>query len=137
MRHLGLYALPALYAGPLATRPGRKDSTRPIGLSCCTDCPLSRLFVGADPCGFHVSLELFQLRQWLANNPGLKDQALADAVLKEPWDPRLLFQGSERAGPRRPARGNELRGGRGDDRGLRLGGRAGRVRCYRHQDIHG
>jgi Protein of unknown function (DUF3300) len=82
-------------------------------------------------------LELIQLQQWLANNPGLKDQALADAVLKEPWDPRLLFQGSERAGPRLPARGNELRGGRGDDRGLRLGGRAGRVRCYRHQDIHG
>jgi Protein of unknown function (DUF3300) len=34
-------------------------------------------------------LELFQLRQWLANNPGLKDQALADAVLKEPWDPSI------------------------------------------------
>src|SRR6201987_3310656 len=33
--------------------------------------------------------ELFELRQWLANNPGLKDQALADAVLKEPWDPSI------------------------------------------------
>ena len=34
-------------------------------------------------------LELIQLQQWLAKNPGLKDQALADAVLKEPWDPSI------------------------------------------------
>src|ERR1700751_58004 len=82
-------------------------------------------------------LELFQLRQWLANKPGLEDQTLGGAAMKGARDPRLLFQDSERAGPRRPARGNESRGGRGDDRGLRLGGRAGRVRCYRRQDLHG
>ena len=34
-------------------------------------------------------LELYQLQQWLAKNPGLKDQALADAVAKQPWDPSI------------------------------------------------
>lgn len=31
-------------------------------------------------------LEIMQLQQWLARHPGLKDQALADAVAKENWD---------------------------------------------------
>jgi hypothetical protein len=34
-------------------------------------------------------LELMQLQQWLARNPGLKDKPLADAVAKEPWDPSV------------------------------------------------
>jgi hypothetical protein len=34
-------------------------------------------------------LELIQLQQWLARNPGLKDQALADAIAKQPWDPSI------------------------------------------------
>jgi Protein of unknown function (DUF3300) len=34
-------------------------------------------------------LELMQLQQWLAKNPGLKDNALADAVAKQPWDPSI------------------------------------------------
>ena len=34
-------------------------------------------------------LELIQLQQWLTKNPGLKDQALADAVAKQPWDPSI------------------------------------------------
>jgi hypothetical protein len=34
-------------------------------------------------------LELIKLQQWLARNPGLKDQALADAVAKQPWDPSI------------------------------------------------
>jgi uncharacterized protein DUF3300 len=34
-------------------------------------------------------LELMQLQQWLARNPGLKDKALADAVAKQPWDPSI------------------------------------------------
>src|SRR6516165_11412422 len=34
-------------------------------------------------------LELIQLQQWLAKNPGLKDHALADAVAKQPWDPSV------------------------------------------------
>src|SRR4029077_4498669 len=31
-------------------------------------------------------LEVIQLQRWLAKNPGLKDKALADAVMKQPWD---------------------------------------------------
>jgi hypothetical protein len=31
-------------------------------------------------------LEIIQLQQWLAKNPNLKDQALVDAVQKQPWD---------------------------------------------------
>src|SRR6516164_5791477 len=34
-------------------------------------------------------LELIQLQQWLQKNPGLKDQALVDAVSKQPWDPSI------------------------------------------------
>src|SRR5215470_5236596 len=34
-------------------------------------------------------LELIQLQQWLAKNPGLKDKALADAAAKQPWDPSI------------------------------------------------
>jgi hypothetical protein len=34
-------------------------------------------------------LELIQLQQWLAKNPGLKDKALADAVAKQTWDPSI------------------------------------------------
>jgi hypothetical protein len=34
-------------------------------------------------------LELMQLQQWLGRNPGLKDQALADAVTEQPWDPSV------------------------------------------------
>ena len=34
-------------------------------------------------------LEIMQLQQWLARNPGLKDKALSDAVMKQPWDPSV------------------------------------------------
>ena len=34
-------------------------------------------------------LELLQLHQWLQKNPGLKDQALLDAVQQQPWDPSI------------------------------------------------
>src|SRR6266566_4201740 len=34
-------------------------------------------------------LELIQLQQWLAKNPGLKDKALADTVAKQTWDPSI------------------------------------------------
>jgi hypothetical protein len=34
-------------------------------------------------------LEIIQLQQWLAKNPGLKDKALVDAVAKQPWDPAV------------------------------------------------
>jgi len=34
-------------------------------------------------------LEIIQLHQWMQKNPGLKDQALADAVKKQDWDPSI------------------------------------------------
>jgi uncharacterized protein DUF3300 len=34
-------------------------------------------------------LEIMQLQQWLQKNPSLKDKALADAVMKQPWDPSV------------------------------------------------
>src|SRR3974390_185710 len=34
-------------------------------------------------------LEIIQLQQWLKSNSGLKDQALVDAVMKQPWDPSV------------------------------------------------
>ena len=34
-------------------------------------------------------IEVVQLQQWLAQNPNLKDQALADAVQKQDWDPSI------------------------------------------------
>jgi hypothetical protein len=34
-------------------------------------------------------LEIIQLQQWLSRNKGLKDQALADAVKKQNWDPSV------------------------------------------------
>ena len=34
-------------------------------------------------------LEIMQLQQWLTKNPGLKDKALQDAVMKQPWDPTI------------------------------------------------
>ena len=34
-------------------------------------------------------LEIIQLQQWLAKNPGLKDKALVDAVAQQPWDPSI------------------------------------------------
>src|SRR5262245_35503951 len=34
-------------------------------------------------------LEVIQLQQWMANNRYLRDQALTDAVEKQPWDPSV------------------------------------------------
>jgi hypothetical protein len=34
-------------------------------------------------------LEIVQLQQWLGQNKGLKDKALADAVMKQNWDPSI------------------------------------------------
>src|SRR4029434_6411322 len=34
-------------------------------------------------------LEIIQLEQWMKKNPNLKDQALADAVAKQGWDPSV------------------------------------------------
>src|SRR4029077_12165199 len=34
-------------------------------------------------------IEIMQLQQWIDKNKNLKDQALADAVAKQPWDPSV------------------------------------------------
>ena len=34
-------------------------------------------------------LEIIQLQQWLAQNKNLKDKALADAAMKQDWDPSI------------------------------------------------
>src|SRR4029079_14521174 len=34
-------------------------------------------------------VEVIQLQQWMTKNKALKDQALADAVAKQPWDPSI------------------------------------------------
>ncbi|MCU0780071.1 MAG: DUF3300 domain-containing protein [Akkermansiaceae bacterium] len=34
-------------------------------------------------------LEIIQLQQWLDRNKGLKDEALAEALMKQPWDPSI------------------------------------------------
>ena len=34
-------------------------------------------------------LEIIQLQQWLAANKNLKDKALTDAAMKQPWDPSV------------------------------------------------
>jgi hypothetical protein len=34
-------------------------------------------------------LEIMQLQQWMQKNPSVKDKALADAMLKQPWDPSV------------------------------------------------
>lgn len=39
-------------------------------------------------------LEVIQLQQWLEKNKDLKDQALADAVKKQDWDPSIQAMGS-------------------------------------------
>ena len=34
-------------------------------------------------------LEIIQLQQWLEKNKNLKDKALTDAAMKQPWDPSI------------------------------------------------
>src|SRR5437870_13041625 len=34
-------------------------------------------------------LEVIQLQQWMDRNKNLKDKAMAEAVAKQPWDPRV------------------------------------------------
>ena len=39
-------------------------------------------------------LEVIQLQQWMGRNKDLKDKALADAVAKQPWDPKRPVNGN-------------------------------------------
>jgi len=63
--------------------PGQLDSlVAPIALY--PDALLAQTLVAST-----YPLEIIQLQQWLAKNPGLKDKALVDAVAKQPWDPSV------------------------------------------------
>ncbi|HSZ62984.1 MAG TPA: DUF3300 domain-containing protein [Terriglobales bacterium] len=63
--------------------PGELDSlVAPIALY--PDPLLSQTLVAAT-----YPLEIIQLQQWLGKNSNLKDQALADAVKKQDWDPSI------------------------------------------------
>ena len=74
---------PAPQEAPVKLPPEQLDSlVAPIALY--PDPMLSQTLVAST-----YPLELIQLQQWLAKNPGLKDKALADAVQKQDWDPSI------------------------------------------------
>ena len=78
-------AVPASATEPAAAKlpPEQLDSlVAPIALY--PDPLLAQTLVAAT-----YPLEIIQLQQWLLKNPGLKDQALVDAVAKQPWDPAI------------------------------------------------
>jgi hypothetical protein len=74
---------PAPAAAPVNLTPDQLDSlVAPIALY---PDPLLAQTLAAST----YPLEIIQLQQWMAKNPGLKDKALADAVAKQPWDPAV------------------------------------------------
>jgi hypothetical protein len=74
-------AAPAPAAAPIP--PEQLDSlVAPIALY--PDPLLSQTLVAST-----YPLEIIQLQQWLAKNKNLKDKALTDAALKQPWDPSI------------------------------------------------
>jgi hypothetical protein len=78
-------AAPAATTGdtPAAIPPEQLDSlVAPIALY--PDPLLAQVLVAST-----YPLEIIQLQQWLAKNPGLEGDALADAVAKQPWDPSI------------------------------------------------
>jgi hypothetical protein len=76
-------AAPPPVAAPVKANPDQLDSlVAPIALY--PDPLLAQVLVAST-----YPLELIQLQQWLAKNPGLKDKALVDAVAKQPWDPSI------------------------------------------------
>jgi hypothetical protein len=74
-------AAPVAKAAPLP--PDQLDSlVAPIALY--PDPLLSQTLVAST-----YPLEIVQLQQWLAKNPNLKDKALTEAAMKQPWDPSI------------------------------------------------
>jgi hypothetical protein len=71
---------PAAAAPPKLLSPDQLDSlVAPIALY--SDPLLAQTLAAST-----YPLEIVQLQQWLTKNPNLKDQALVDAVAKQPWD---------------------------------------------------
>ena len=76
-------ASPAAASAPKLLPPDQLDSlVAPIALY--PDALLAQTLAAAT-----YPLEVVQLQQWMARHPDLKDEALADAVAKEPWDPSV------------------------------------------------
>ncbi len=68
---------------PISIPPDELDSlVAPVALY--SDPLLAQVLVAAT-----YPLEIIQLQQWLGKNPGLEDDALADAVAEQPWDPSI------------------------------------------------
>ena len=87
------YALPYQEAAPAQANPQQQEAAKlpkdqldslvaPIALY--PDPLLSQTLVAST-----YPLEIVQLQQWLAKNKGLKDKALADAAMKQGWDPSV------------------------------------------------
>ena len=68
---------------PISIPPDELDSlVAPVALY--SDPLLAQVLVAAT-----YPLEIIQLQQWLGKNPGLEDDALAEAVAEQPWDPSI------------------------------------------------
>jgi len=86
---------PGLYAQPARQDAGSQAQPSPKIPNDQLDSLVAPIALYPDPLLAQVlaastyPLEIIQLQQWLAQNPGLKDQALADAVQKQDWDPSI------------------------------------------------
>ncbi len=69
---------------PVATLPPEQLDSLVAPIALYPDPMLSQTLVACT-----YPLEIIQLQQWLEKNKGLKDQALADAVKKQDWDPSI------------------------------------------------
>jgi hypothetical protein len=63
----------------------RFDDQLSLWLPHCLSDPLLAQVLAAST----YPLEVIQLQQWLAQHKDLKDKALTDAVMKQPWDPSI------------------------------------------------
>ena len=75
------------HAGARSSCPNVEHSSRPARFAGRTNCAVPDPLLAQTLAASTYPLEVLQLQQWLAKNPGLKDKALLDAVAKQPWDP--------------------------------------------------
>jgi hypothetical protein len=86
---------PAIYAQPTTLQNAPADQQAPAIPADQLDSLVAPIALYPDPLLTQVlvastyPLELIQLQQWLQKNPGLKGDALTNAVQKEDWDPSI------------------------------------------------
>src|SRR3974390_2157113 len=91
---IGALALAAVSPQAWAQAPSQEPAAAPISPD-QLDSLVAPIALYPDPLLAQVlaastyPVEIIQLQQWLPKNPGLKDQALEDAVAKQPWDPSV------------------------------------------------